>query len=190
MAGVRTVNRLELEHLIRASAAIAGDTHVIIIGSQSILGRYPEAPGDLGVSMEAKVYPKHAPENAIVIDDAIGERSIFHDTFGYYAHGVAPETTVLPVGWRERTVAICNASTNGFTGECLESHDLAVSKLAAGREKDLSFVRRMIALEMITPGTLGQRARSVENAGPEAQARLRSMVPLVVLSPNDQYDGF
>lgn len=138
------MTRPELEHIIRAGAAIVGDSHLVVIGSQAILGQYPGAPIELLLSMEADVYPKHHPENAIVIDGAIGELSMFHETFGYYAHGVAPETATLPDGWQDRVVAVCNANTNGLTGECLEAHDLAVSKLAAGREKDMDYVRVMV----------------------------------------------
>jgi hypothetical protein len=159
---IRPVNRAALEHLIRASAAIAGDSHVVVVGSQSILGRYPDAPAELLVSMEADVYPKHDPENAIVIDGAIGERSMFHDTFGYYAHGVGPDTAVLPEGWQARTIAICNANTNGFIGECLEPHDLVVSKLAAGREKDGEFVQALLVHSLVDLAVVQERIGQVK----------------------------
>ena len=35
---------------------------------------------------------------ADLIDGAIGEASMFHDTFGYYAQGVVETTAVLPEG--------------------------------------------------------------------------------------------
>lgn len=34
----------DLEHLIRAAGAIADDTDIVVIGSQSILGQFPNAP--------------------------------------------------------------------------------------------------------------------------------------------------
>lgn len=42
--------REQLEHSIRASAAIAGVEDIIVIGSQSVLGQYPNAPEELLVS--------------------------------------------------------------------------------------------------------------------------------------------
>ena len=91
------MNREQLEHVIRAAAANADTDQIVIVGSQSILGAYPEVPHPvLCRSMEADVFPLESPQNSILIDGAIGERSIFHETFGYYAHGVAPETAVLP----------------------------------------------------------------------------------------------
>ena len=41
------MRRSELEHLIRAAGAIAGDGELIIIGSQSILGQFPTPPSAL-----------------------------------------------------------------------------------------------------------------------------------------------
>jgi hypothetical protein len=83
------VTREQLEHIIRAAAATADAREVVVIGSQSILGSYPRAPAELTKSMEADVFPKDSPERSIVIDGAIGEESIFHQTFGYYAHAKA-----------------------------------------------------------------------------------------------------
>ncbi len=107
--------------------------------------------------MDADVYPKDHPELAIVIDGAIGELSIFHSTFGYYAHGVGQETAVLPTGWGNRLVRVENENTFGAIGWCLEAHDLAVSKLIAGREKDYDFVRLMISSRMVTPSIIAER---------------------------------
>ena len=94
--------------------------------------------------MEADVIPGRRPERAIEIDGAMGELSPFHTTFGYYAHGVSVETAVLPAGWRERLVAVSNANTRGMTGWCLAPVDLAASKLAAGRDKDIRFVAALL----------------------------------------------
>ncbi len=135
------MNRAQLEHVIRAAAAIAGDDDIVVIGSQSILGQFPAAPPELTVSVEADVYPKNKPELADLIDGSIGELSPFHATFGYYAQGVAPETASLPTGWQSRLVPVRSASTQGATGWCLEVHDLVLSKYVAGREKDLEFVK-------------------------------------------------
>jgi hypothetical protein len=36
------MNRDQLEHVLRAAAQIAEDPHVLVIGSQSVLGAIPE----------------------------------------------------------------------------------------------------------------------------------------------------
>lgn len=144
------MRRADLEHIIRACAAIAADDEIIIVGSQSVLGQYPEAPAALLVSNEADVYPRNHPERADAIDGAIGEGSYFHETFGYYAQGVGPETALLPSGWESRLVAIHSENTRGATGYCLELHDLLSAKTLAGRDKDLRFLRDAVAARLVT----------------------------------------
>lgn len=156
------MNRAQLEHLIRASADIADDDEIIVIGSQSILGRYPDAPHELLVSIEADVYPRNHPERWELIDGSIGELSPFHDTFGYYAQGVEPGTATLPRRWEDRLVAICNPNTRGATGLCLEPHDLVVSKLIAGRDKDHAFARVALAHGLVDRGVLEARLADTE----------------------------
>jgi hypothetical protein len=75
------MRRRDLEHLIRAAADIADDDEIIVIGSQAILGQYPDAPADLCVSSEADVYPKNKPDRTDLIDGSIGEGSPFHATY-------------------------------------------------------------------------------------------------------------
>lgn len=134
------MTRTQLEHILRAAGAIADETEIVVVGSQAILGSAPDAPGQLLRSMEADVYPPAAPEKADLIDGAIGEGSPFHDTFGYYAHGVGPETATLAADWRDRAVTIEGPATAGVRGICPAVPDLLVAKLAAGREKDFEFV--------------------------------------------------
>lgn len=151
------MKRVELEHLIRAAAAITDQYEIMVVGSQSILGAVPNAPEALLFSMEADLYPLHHPELADLIDGAIGELSPFEERFGYYAQGVGPETAVLPAGWEGRVVKIQNANTDMRIGYCLEPHDLAASKLAAGRDKDWSFVEVLLQQKIIDGATLQER---------------------------------
>ena len=51
------MQRSELEHLIRAAGAVSGDSCIVVIGSQSVLGQFPDAPRSLRVSMEVDVFP-------------------------------------------------------------------------------------------------------------------------------------
>jgi len=151
------MTRSELEHLIRAAGAIADDREIVVIGSQSVLGQFPDAPPALLASMEADVYPRNRPERADLIDGAIGEGSHFHEQFGYYAQGVGEATAILPDGWQNRLVRVKNANTGGSTGLCLEVHDLAISKYAAGREKDLAFTATLARHGMTVKKTLLER---------------------------------
>jgi hypothetical protein len=54
----------QLCHLIRAATAISEETEFVIIGSQSILGSWPDAPAELLVSEEIDAWPRHRPDLA------------------------------------------------------------------------------------------------------------------------------
>jgi hypothetical protein len=151
------MKRSELEHLIRAVAAITNECEIMVVGSQSILGAVPNAPSELLKSMEADVFPLHRPEFADLIDGSIGESSPFEECFGYYAQGVGPETAVLPDGWQQGLVKIQNDNTDLKIGYCLEPHDLAASKLVAGRAKDWTFVEAMLRHKIANPTVLKER---------------------------------
>lgn len=116
-----------------------------------------------------------------MIDGAIGELSLFHQTFGYWAHGVDESTAILPDGWRSRLVRVENSNTMGAVGWCLEPHDLAVSKLAAGREKDFAFVEALIQWKLISADTVRERLRATASIAPErrqlAEAQLSRWQP-------------
>jgi hypothetical protein len=163
------MTRHQLEHIIRAAAANADVRDIVVIGSQAILGSYPNGPAELTQSLDADVFPKDAPERSILVDGAIGELSLFHETFGYYAHGVDETTAVLPTGWRERLVKVDTANTMGAVGWCLEPHDLAVSKLAAGREKDLHFVRAMVKMKLVSADVIRTRLASTPGLLPHVR---------------------
>ncbi len=85
------MNRLQLEHIIRAAGSIAEDNEIIILGSASIFAQFPNLPDRFLLSVEADVFPKNKPHRSDTIDGSIGELSPFHDAFGCYAHGVSRE---------------------------------------------------------------------------------------------------
>ncbi len=175
------MRRPQLEHIIRAAAGITGATEIVVIGSQAVLGQFPDAPADLLVSIEADVFTFRNSGDADLIDGSIGEGSPFHHTFGYYAHGVAEETAILPAGWKDRLVTVRNANTGNGCGLCLEVHDLAVAKLAAGREKDSSFVAGLLRHKLANPALLESRLRQTTLSGERLELALARLKRLVTL---------
>ena len=69
------------------------------------------------------------------------------------------ETAILPSGWEERLVKAENENTFGAIGWCLEPHDLAVSKLIAGRDKDFDFVGVMVAAKIVSAAVIQERIK-------------------------------
>ena len=148
------MTRAQLEHIIRAAGSIADVDDITVIGSQAVLGEFPDAPAELLVSNEADVFPSQYPERGDLIDATIGEGSPFQRSFGYFAHGVDETTAILPEGWRQRLVLVTGENTRFVRGWCLEIHDLAVAKYAAGREKDRDFTKVLARHSMVRRETL------------------------------------
>ncbi len=172
------MRRDELEHIIRAAGAIIGDRHLIIVGSQSILGQYPaNLPSSVTYSVEAAILPigDSVERKGDVIEGALGEGSPFWETFGIWAHGVEEDTLTLPQGWRERLIAICNENTLGITGYCLEVHDLLISKYVAGREKDLKYCSAVVRAGLVEKEVLQERLHNTD-CGLKTRKRVEAMI--------------
>ena len=142
------MNRAQFAHVLRAAAAISDETTFVVIGSQAVLAQFETIPSDMARSIEVDLYPKFRPDLADAIEGAIGADSPFHETFGYHADAVGPETARLPATWEARSVQI---TISGVTAICPEIHDLTVAKLLAGRPKDLDWIRAGIAASLIDP---------------------------------------
>jgi hypothetical protein len=100
----------------------------------------------------------------------LGELSLFHQTHGFYVHGVPISAATLPAGWEQRLIRVSNPNTLGNTGLCLESHDVAASKLVAFREKDRDFVRVLLGLQ--PPCASSRRSRGTPWVSRESKIRL------------------
>ena len=109
--------------------------------------------------MEADVY---APKLSDLIDSAMGPDTLFDRTHGYHANGVSPTTASLPDGWESRLTTISNPNTNGATGWCIEVHDIAVAKCAAGREKDLRYTGHLWEHALLDSKILAERFRNTD----------------------------
>lgn len=155
--------------MVRAAGTIIRDDHLVVISSQSVHGTFDDddLPSEAMFSMEADLLPNDDPETkkADLIDGVLGEDSLFHETFGYYAQRVDQHTAVLPSGWKGRLRPLSNANTRGVTGWCLEPHDLAVAKLAAGRPKDYEFVGALVRAHLLDPVVIRQRIRETTMDG-------------------------
>jgi hypothetical protein len=171
------MKRHQLEHILRAAGAITGRTEWILVGSQAIVGAIGDAPAEITVSDELDLYAPDDEHASDLVDGSIGERSPFHETFGYYAHGVGAETATLPARWRERAVTVRSDATAGVTGICPHPSDLAISKLAAWREKDQDFVAALLRHRITTREEIEDRLSELDDVtAARIRARVRSAV--------------
>ena len=158
----------EFAHAVRAAGAILGEDRVVVIGSQSILAWFDDPPPETTMSREVDIAALDDPDDrkSHVLAGAIGEGSPFDAAFGFHVDGVSLKTPVAPRGWLDRCRAVSTPSMNGVTALCMEPHDLCVAKLLAGREKDIAFVRSLLAAGLVDRGTILGRLDDTEAAEP------------------------
>ncbi len=68
------------------------------------------------------------------------------------------ERFYAPHGWQARTIDV---SVGKIVAHCMEPHDVVLSKLGAGREKDLEFASAAAALGLVEQSVLLTRLRLV-----------------------------
>jgi hypothetical protein len=136
------MKKQQLDHVLRAAGRITGEKRFLIIGSQALHGSYPDLPDDIARSAEVDLIATADVDRTEWLN-VIGQDSPFHESFGYYADPVDETTATLPRGWKGRLVALPPGETDGVLGLCLDPHDLAIAKYAAGREKDRVFTREL-----------------------------------------------
>ena len=169
------MRKRELKLALRAAARVAGDHEFFLIGSQAVHACCGRPPAEVTLSQECDLYPKNRPETANRLDAELGRGSRFARRQGFYVDVVTPELATLPTGWERRLRPLRAGAVTAF---CLEVHDLAVSKLAAGRLKDLEFVGALFRLGLARPRTVRLRFQQLasERDRPRLRARLRAVL--------------
>lgn len=177
------MRRDEFDHVIAAAANVVGEDEFVVIGSQAILGPHPDAPEALLRSTEVDIYPATTPGKADMIDGALGDGSDFHRSYGYYAHGVGPETAKAPEGWEARLVRVTVQSrvesNRAPVALCLEPHDLVLAKCVAGRDRDWDFAREAITAGLVEADQLLDRVPSLPITV-DLQARVRKKLEAMI----------
>ena len=169
------MTREQFEHAVRAAGAVLDVHEVLVIGSQalhaSVDGDLPETAAR-SVEVDVAVRGDADGRMADLLDGSIGEASMFHDTFGYYAQGVTETTAILPEGWEARLVRFESPATNGVVAWCLDAHDLWIAKAIAGRPKDVEFCSALLDADIVDRNTLVDRLGLVD----ELDRRVRRAV--------------
>jgi hypothetical protein len=173
------MTREQFEHAIRAAGAVLGVTELLVIGSQAVHGSMAgPLPIEAARSVKVDVAVRGDAEGRLadLIDGSIGQASMFHDTFGYYAQGVVESTARLPEGWQARLVPFDTPGTRGVTAWCLELHDLWVSKAVAGRDKDREFCMALVRRGVVMPDVLAARLETVPAVDPRVRSTALSWI--------------
>jgi hypothetical protein len=143
------MQRHQLQHVILEIGRRFDLRDFYIVGFAAILAALPDPPvGSLTATRDVDVIPPGDDEQlADRISFDLGEASDFDIEHGYYAQGVSLRTPAFaPADWQARALPVRVAE---YTGWCMEPHDLVLSKLGAGRDKDLEFARDAAALGLV-----------------------------------------
>lgn len=176
------MKKSEVEHVLRAASKICDDDEFIIIGSQSLHGRYPDVADTILMSYEVDLFAKNKTEMTEELN-SIGNYSPFHDLNGYYADPVSERTAVLPRKWKERLVHLkLDDPDLKVKAYCLDPHDLVVAKLAAGREKDAVFIGELLMKGLVDLTTIGERLAKTTLDAPRRQ-RMESLLRSIAARP-------
>lgn len=168
------MKKQQVDHALRAAGRITGEKQFIIIGSQSLHGKFPDVADQILTSFEVDLIATKNTDRTQWLN-VVGVDSPFHESFGFYIDPVDEGTAVLAKGWKGRLVNLPAGDTEGVKGLCLDPHDLAIAKYFAGREKDLIFTR-----ELARRGLVSQ-ARLLELLGQtpideRARGRIRTLI--------------
>lgn len=176
----------DLVETVRAIARLFETDKVFIIGSQSILLSWPDAPVILRTSGEIDAYPENArlweitqkeldpdfpPEASEEINAFFGEGSDFHRNHGFYIDGVDENTARLPSDWNTRAIykgVEVDDRTVLAVAPCPE--DVIVSKLARLSDKDKEFVEAYHVARPLNPALIIERIKAT-SLEPELQQR-------------------
>jgi hypothetical protein len=173
------LKRTEFEHAIRAAGSILGTSQLMVIGSQALHASVADDLPDVAqrsVEVDIVAFDDVDEQKADLIDGSIGEASMFHATFGYFAQGVSESTAVLPDGWQQRLVRFETPETSGVTAWCLEVHDLWISKAVANRDKDREFCRELVNKGLVDRDVLRARLDATQKLAAEQQALIRQEI--------------
>jgi hypothetical protein len=136
------MDRAKLDHILRAAGDATGQKVFVLVGSAAVFAWTNFVPTELALSREADLFA-HLPDSEEIdrisdeLDASLGQAYPFDDQYGYYCDGIGMRTAILPRDWESRAKLYMSENTNGVRALTPEPNDIALSKLCAGREKDM-----------------------------------------------------
>jgi len=182
------MTRIRLMDLLLRAVAISEGQRLILAGGQALYAVTSSPPEVVERSEEADLLLVMTGRLLFErIEAELGMRSDYLVQTGVFAHPVGLGTISLPRGWEPRLVAF--GGDEGLENVwALEVHDLAASKLMAGREKDFGFLieahrREFLSLETLLDRFCDFRRGAFRNAVEHRLGKLESALESARLSP-------
>ncbi len=143
------MQKSDLFELVRQIKQIAPEEIPIIVGSQAVHVITQILPEIVQQSIECDfLLASEKSETRAEINKKLGVFSSYQLEHGFYADALGLATVILPTGWQERLQKFEDENGN-VIAYVAEIHDIAISKLIAGREKDFLFLKELFVREFI-----------------------------------------
>lgn len=143
------VQKSDLFELVRQIKQIAPEEIPIIVGSQAVQVITQILPEIVQQSIECDfLLASGKSETRAEINKKLGVFSSYQLEHGFYADALGLATVILPTGWQERLQKLEDENGN-VIAYVAEIHDIAISKLIAGREKDFLFLKELFVREFV-----------------------------------------
>lgn len=127
-------------------------TSVYVFGSGAVAAMHPGLDARLRRSVDfdfAPVGRNVTSLDARFVEQWAGIDSDFYSEQDFYIDYIDPSLLrCVPPGWQQRVTVVDLAP--GLKGHCLDPHDVAYSKLWAGRPKDIQWVWELLNTGIIT----------------------------------------
>ena len=137
----------------------------VIVGASAVIARlHGNISAPMTMTAEVDIYAfdaQNVEDLSDMIDANIGQDSLFHSTFGYYADGVSPETAKMPTDWLTRAVRYNPPEAPGVTAILPDVNDIALAKLVAWREKDIDWLESGIKSGILSLDLMRERSISM-----------------------------
>lgn len=163
---------------IKCMDILLGESDVLVVGSQSLHGAHPDVPDEILYSREVDVVLGTKARLGNWLADVVGAGTPFDIERGYYIDHVylKDDFPILAKGWRDRVVK--ETIDGKIAVSYLSPEDLVIAKLAAGREKDITFVAGMVSRKLVDLERVSLLVETLdEKTGSEIISRLEAMHP-------------
>lgn len=169
----------EYGKLYQAATKTSNNVHVFIMGSQSIWGNLEAPNKELLNSCDLDCLPDYdlMNESGITFNEldshitfCAGEGTEKVDELynGKFLDLITDKTVCAPTCWRERVKEKTYELNNGttITASFLDKHDLILSKMVAGRGKDLDYVKTLFNDNSVSVKEIKRTLNSTEMEEP------------------------
>ncbi len=180
------MRKSDLFELLAAIKSLAPDEIPIVVGSQAVhlVTNFPPEIVRQSIECDFLLTGDGKSEIRAAINKKLGVFSPYQIEHGFYADALGLATVILPTNWRERLQTLKDRSGN-VIAHVAEIHDIAVSKLIAGREKDYLFLKELISREHISLEIFLERAKLVKEM-PQSEVLIPRLENLLKILPKDE----